>query len=99
MSGEIIARIVILPVAALQIGISYCYYAYFNPMPTWSIVRLSAWAITFSFLIGAVFLQIFLYKYFTGRNRVDDLYLAGVIAVECSVSIAVGFYLLIKTRP
>lgn len=100
MDNLLLARLALIPLASVEIAYVYFYVRYlYSALPKYSVGWCAYWILLILIVGGTTFGQIYIYKSFTGRNRVaDDTFLALMIVFGHMVSIGIGFYILWKRR-
>ena len=96
MDTALPARVPIILLMPLEIGIVGWYFWHWDVLPKYSVRRLLAWAI---FMISAValpLLQISIYRRLTASRRVEDPFVGIVILLESLISVFLAFYLVKK---
>jgi hypothetical protein len=89
------ARLAILPLALVELGVVAWYLLYWDLFPKYSVRRLLPWLIFVLSGIGIPLFQISIYRLITSAvGRIDDLYLAMTIAGQSALAVVLGFYLL-----
>lgn len=94
----LLPRILITPLALVELGIVGWYFLYWDLFPKYSIRRLLPWVIFLASAIGIPLLQIAIYKDATSKQVVDDPFVSIVIFAESIASVALAFYLLLRRR-
>jgi membrane associated rhomboid family serine protease len=92
------ARLMITPLALVELAIVAWYFLYWDLFPKWSLRRLVPWMIFMISVGGIPFLQIGIYKQLASVAVVDDPFVALLIAAEGLLSAALMFYLLLRRR-
>lgn len=94
----LVARVAILLLMPVELGIVAWYFLYWDLFPKYSVRRLLPWSIFIMSAIGIPLLQIFVYRAITSVAKVDDPYVGITIFAESILALALMFYLLFKRR-
>lgn len=94
----LLARVAILFLVPVQLGIVAWYLLYWDLFPKYSVRRLLAWSIFFLSMVSIPLLQILIYRAITSIRKIEDPYVAITISVEGALALALMFYLLLKRR-
>ena len=93
------ARLAILPLALVELGVTAWYILYWDLFPKYSLRRLLPWLIFVLSGIGIPLLQISIYRLIAPAvGRIDDVYLAMTLAGESALAVVLMFYLLHRRR-
>ncbi len=92
------ARTAIAFLALIEIFVPYLCFRYAYLLPQYTFIRIAAACLPMLTMVGILYAQMYVYRWFTGKNWAADLFVVFTMVIESGIVIGMIFYL-IRSRP